>query len=285
MAEQFRNLLSLINLPVFYMPSIGFNSILDIFFITFVVYKILIWIKETRAWALFKGIGVVVLIYVFAFIFRLDTTIWIIESSLSVAVIAALIIFQPELRKALERLGNNRNLPILSGLVENKNALNKHFIQEIAQACKQLSETKTGALIAIEQQVPMGDIEATGVAIDALISRQLLVNIFENKTPLHDGAVLIRGDRVRAATCILPLTSEKLSSNLGTRHRAAKGASEVSDAYIVVVSEETGSISVAKNGKLHRNLTYERLIAFLSENIRPETKKKTGLLGWLIKSR
>lgn len=273
MASQFQNLLGYINLPIFSMPNFGFNSIIDIFFIAFVIYKLLIWIRETKAWTLFKGITILLLVYFIAFFLSMDTTIWIIDSTLNVAVIAALIIFQPELRKALERLGNNRNIPFISNLGETDSSVDDLYINEISDALSRLSNAKTGALIVLEGQIALGDIAATGIKIDGIISSQLLINIFENKTPLHDGAVLIKQNKILAATCILPLTSENLSSELGTRHRAAVGISENSDAYAIVVSEETGAISIAKDGKLQRAINSADIIKILSKNSKKPSKK------------
>ena len=262
------------NLPSFAMPHLGLNSVLDILFITFVLYRVLVWIKQTRGWTLFKGILTIALIYLVAVFLRMDTTVWIIEQSLTVAALAAVIIFQPEIRKALENLGKNRNIPFFSPLEEGYEDNSATCMEEIIDAAQKMSKVKTGALIVIEQQVPLGDLESSGVAIDAVVTSQLLINIFEHNTPLHDGAVLIRANRVKAATCILPLTSEALSSDLGTRHRAAVGVSEVSDAFALIVSEESGAISIAKDGKLHRNLTEDEIKSILLSNLRTKKSRK-----------
>lgn len=272
MIEFVTNLFS--NLPSFAMPHLGLNSILDILFITFVLYRVLVWIKHTRGWTLFKGILTIALMYFGAVLLSMDTTVWIIEQSLTVAALAAVIIFQPEIRKALENLGNNRNIPFFNPLEESHEINSGACVQEIIDAAKKMSKVKTGALIVIEQQVPLGDLEASGVAIDAVVTSQLLINIFEHNTPLHDGAVLIRANRVKAATCILPLTGEALTSDLGTRHRAAMGVSEVSDAFALVVSEESGHISIAKDGKLHRNMTDSEIEAMLLANFKSKKAKK-----------
>jgi len=261
------------NLPSFSMPRFGWNSILDIAFITFVSYRLLSWIKQTRAWTLFKGAVTIIMVYLGAMLFAMDTTLWIIESTFTVAAFGAIVIFQPELRKALENLGKNRNIPFLNVLEETRAGNSVQSVEEIATAAMAMSKVKTGALIVIEQQVPLGDLESTGVAVDAVVTSQLLINIFEHNTPLHDGAVLVRENRVKAATCILPLTGEDLAKDLGTRHRAAVGVSEASDAYALVVSEETGGISIAKGGKLYRNLSENEIKAMLLENIRPSKPK------------
>lgn len=283
MFEQLSNLFSAINLPSFTMPSFGFNSILDISLIAFCIYRLLIWIKETRAWTVLKGIIVVALIYMFSFLFSMFTTVWIIGSTFNVAMVAVLVIFQPELRKALERLGNNRSIPFITSIEEAKDGISVQVIDNIVLAATKMSHTKTGALIVIEQKVPLGDLETTGLAIDALVTSQLLLNIFENNTPLHDGAVLIRENRVSAATCILPLTTEKLSSELGTRHRAALGISETSDCYALVVSEESGSISIAREGKLYRNLSEANMRSILAENIKYKKRGKKKRKGNIVR--
>ena len=263
------DLLSGINLPTFAVPRFGLNSVLDIALITFVIYKLMMWVRETRAWTLFKGMILLAAVYSGAYIFGMDTTLWLMDSTMSVAMIAAVVVFQPEIRKALERLGNARNIPVISGLDSRENTLTPHTINEIIAAATKMSKVRTGALIVIEQHVPLGELEENAVPIDAVLTGQLLINIFENKTPLHDGAVLVRENRVKAATCILPLSHDTLASGLGTRHRAAVGVSEISDAYALVVSEETGTISIAKNGTLHRHLDECRIREILSENIRP----------------
>ena len=269
MAEQISNFLGSINWPVISMPRIGLNSILDIAFITFVMYKLLMWIKQTRAWTLFKGVIMLAMIYLGATLLGMDTTTWIIDQGLMSAVIVTFIIFQPELRKALERLGKGQNIPFIGTLEESDGTLDKNTVDEIITATMKMSAVKTGALIVVEQQVALGDFEGSGVKIDAMVTSQLLLSIFEHTTPLHDGAVMVRGNRAKAASCILPLTSNLISQDLGTRHRAAVGISETSDAYALVVSEETGAISIAKEGKLYRNLSESEIRSMLVENLKP----------------
>jgi len=263
------------NLPTLSMPRFGLNSILDIALISFVAYRLLVWIRQTRAWTLLKGIITVLIVYLLANTLLMDTTVWLINQSFQWVVFAVLIVFQPELRKALENLGKNRKIPFLSTLEDNKQGINEHSVEELTNACIKMSPVKTGALIVIEQSVPLGDVEQTGIAIDAVVSSQLLINIFEHNTPLHDGAVLIRDNRVKAASCILKLTEKEVASDLGTRHRAAIGISEVSDAYVLVVSEETGRISIAKDGKLYRKLSEEEVRNMLLSGIRPAKARKT----------
>jgi len=274
---------SLLNLPSFVMPSFTLTSLLDIGLIAFVVYKLLSWIKQTRAWALFKGIITLAIVYLAAEIFDMHVTQWLIDQTLVFAVIALIVVFQPEVRRALERMGKGRRIPFLSLLVEEeKTDIPTTSIEEIVSAAVRMSMARTGALIIIEQETPLGDLEVTGVPIDAVVSSQLLLSIFEDKTPLHDGAVLIAKGRVKSAACILPLTSKDLGGDLGTRHRAAVGASENSDAYALVVSEESGNISVAKDGKLYQALSQDEVKNMLMSGIspnkarRPRKKKKKG---------
>ncbi|MDE6182082.1 MAG: diadenylate cyclase CdaA, partial [Eubacteriales bacterium] len=240
------------------------------------IYIIMNWIRETRAWSLFKGILVILVLSILSVNLNLYTTSWIIGETLSVGIIAILVLFQPEFRKGLEQIGKSsltKNL-FLSGSSQSY-IINPETLEAIVEACFKMSENKTGALIVVEQNVPLGDFDETGIEIDAIISSQLLINIFENKTPLHDGAVTIRNNRISCATCILPLSSSEMASELGTRHRAGMGASEISDAYIFIVSEETGSVSIANNGKLSRNLSKEVIIKrFSLDSKSPKSKIK-----------
>ena len=276
--EQISNLL---NLPNFAMPSFGFNSILDIALIAFVSYKLLGWIRQTRAWAVFKGIITLAIVYFLSYLLGMHTTVWLIEQTVTWAVIALMIIFQPELRRVLERLGKGRFIPLINTLNEDKEATSTKTIEEILKSASTMSKAKTGALIVIEQDVPLGDIASTGVIVDALVSSPLLLNIFKNNTPLHDGAVLIQGNRAKAASCILPLSESEMATEVGTRHRAALGVSETSDAYVLIVSEETGAISIAKDGVLHQDLTEAQAKNMLLSNIRPKKKprRKKGQEG------
>ena len=263
--------------------TVGVIDILDILIVAYIVYKIIFWIKETRAWILFKGILVIFAFSLIAFLFRLNTILWILSNTISVGIIAIIVVFQPELRKALEQLGRSRHLSsILRFDFGNTDEdFSEKTIDEVVKACSKMSATKTGALILIERDVPLGDFERTGILIDATVSSQLLINIFEKNTPLHDGAVIIRNNRVSAATCFLPLTeSSELSRDLGTRHRSGLGASEVSDAHVVIVSEETGAISLARAGVLYRNLSIESLKSMLSQSSKIPKKKIAIWKGW-----
>lgn len=260
-------------------PTVGLIDILDILIVAYLIYKIIFWIKETRAWTLFKGIIVIFAFTAVSVLLQLNTILWILQNTISVGIIAVIVVFQPEMRKALEQLGKGTIFTSFFKFDTAKDIdkADLKTIDEILKAADKMAAVKTGALILIEQTVPLGDHERTGIPIDALVSSQLLINIFEHNTPLHDGAVIIRNNRVAAATCFLPLTeSNEISMELGTRHRAAIGASEVSDAFVIVVSEETGAISLAKAGILYRNISTETLRGMLSQR-NQSTKKKLVL--------
>ena len=223
----------------------------------------MIWIKNTRAWTLFKGIVILIVFVLLAAIFNLNTILWIADKTLNVGIIAAIIVFQPELRRALEQLGRKNFINNIFTFDDSKNT-NERFsdrtITELVKATYELAKHKTGALIVIEKEISLTEYVRTGIAIDSEISNQLLINIFEHNTPLHDGAVIIRGDRIVAATCYLPLSDNmELSKELGTRHRAGVGVSETTDSFTIIVSEETGKVSVAEGGKLIRNVDGENL--------------------------
>lgn len=252
-------------------PAIGIRDIIDILVVTFFFYKVLIWIKDTRTWTLLKGVVIIIVIAVVAFVFQLHTVAWLISNAITLGAIAVLVLFQPELRRALEQIGRGNFLgSILSTEEVSKQGLSEDTVEAIVKASIQMGKVKTGALIVIEQETKLGDVERTGISIDAVVSSQLLINIFEKNTPLHDGAVIISSNRVTAATCFLPLSdSLEISKDLGTRHRAAIGVSEATDAMVVVVSEETGNISFVKNGKIKRGLDSESLRRILSS-----TKKR-----------
>ena len=268
---------------LFGMPDISFSfvDIVEILIISFLFYHILLWIKNTRAWNLFKGIIVILLFVLVAAIFQMNTILWLAENTLSVGLTALINCFQPELRKALENLGGKNVLGKLFdfGKVE-ENKFSDHTIDELIKACYAMGKVKTGALIVIEDEILLNEYVRTGIDIDAIISSQLLINIFEKNTPLHDGAVIVRGDRVVSATCYLPLSdSMTLSKDLGTRHRAAVGISEVSDSLTIVVSEETGKVSIAMRGQIYRNVNADFLRGKLKylQN-RNQQMTKLGLL-------
>jgi diadenylate cyclase len=227
-------------------------NLTDILAISLGIYKIMQWIRETRAWSLFKGMIFVLLLYAAAYMLNMVTVLWVMRATFNIGLIVVVVIFQPELRKALEQLGKGKFLASFLKNDADEIEMSSHTVDEIVSAAAVMSSVRTGALIVIEKNVALGDLEQTGIPVDALVSSQLLINIFEDKTPLHDGAVIIRNNRIAAAACILPLTQTEIGKELGTRHRAAVGASEVSDALCLVVSEESGQISIAIGGKLTR---------------------------------
>lgn len=263
-------------------PEIGILDLLDILMVAFIVYKILNWVKETRAWTLFKGLVVFFVFYAFATLLQLNTIHWILSKTLSVGIIAFVILFQPELRKALEQLGNGKIIRNMFKfeIQDEEDEDDVKTIDEIVTASKKMASVKTGALILVERDVPLGDHIRTGIPVDGLVTSQLLINIFEHNTPLHDGAVVIKNNRVAAAACFLPLTENKVSMELGTRHRAAIGASEVSDADIIVVSEETGYISLARSGVIYRNITPDELKRMLNARKKESAHVKKKIMRW-----
>ena len=267
-----------------YMPSVTVIDIIEIAIIAFVIYHVMVWIKKTKAWVLLKGITVLVAFSLVAVLLNLKTILWIASKTISVGVIALVVIFQPELRKALEQLGRRRLISSILPSDDNKDKgerFSNRTINELIKATYELARTKTGALIVIEQDIELTDYEKTGIEIDALLTSQLLINIFEHNTPLHDGAVIVRGNRIRSATCYLPLSDNmQLSKALGTRHRAGVGISEACDAMTLIVSEETGKISVAYKGELTRNLKAEDIEKHLSKiQNKPTEEKKKRILN------
>ena len=234
-------------------------DILEILILAWLVYRLLNWIKSSHAWTLLRGIMVIALALIVIYVLQMDTLIYIINQGLSIAIITLVVVFQPELRKVLESLGEREllNHSILFGSSRNNysSRFSDRTLDELVRASLEMSAERTGALIVIEQNENLREYERTGIEIDALVTSQLLINIFEHNTPLHDGAVIIRGDRVTAATCYLPLSDNKsLSKALGTRHRAGVGVSEATDSLTIIVSEETGGISLAYRGTRQRNV-------------------------------
>ena len=265
------------------LPKITMTDVVEILIITFLFYYMLVWIKNTRAWVLLKGIMVILLFVLVAAVFQMNTIIWIAKNTLSVAITAIVIIFQPEIRKALENLGQKNFLTSFFTFDFSKGEIAKFTdktINELVKVCYEMGKVKTGALIVIEDEIVLSEYERTGIAVDGILTSQLLINIFEKNTPLHDGAVIVRGDRVVSATCYLPLTdSLSISKDLGTRHRAAVGISEVSDSLTIVVSEETGKVSIAMGGELYRNVDAEFLKNKLSF-IQHREKKVSKIELW-----
>lgn len=264
--EYFREMLGLVQQNLSQILSmanltITWVDVVEILIISILVYHVLLWIKSTRAWNLFKGIMVILIFVLLAAFFQMSTILWIAENTLGVGLIALVIIFQPELRTALENIGGKNILGSI--FVFNKTAKEKfsnHTIDELIKAVFAMGKVKTGALIVIEDEIVLDEYIRTGIDVDGIVSSQLLINIFEKNTPLHDGAIILRGDRIVSATCYLPLSdSLSLSKDLGTRHRAAVGVSEVSDSLTIIVSEETGRVSVAYRGEIFRNLDADAL--------------------------
>ena len=267
-----------------YSTNMDFGDVLEIAIIAILVYYILAWMKTTRAWALLKGLIVIGGFMLIAVFMEMKTILWIGEKVLGFAVTALIIVLQPELRKALEELGNKNlfadftgRFPFDSRKKIGDGMLTDKSISEIAKACVEMGRVRTGALIVIEREESLKEYTRTGIDIDALVTSQLLINIFEKNTPLHDGAVVITGNRVSSATCYLPLSDNlRLSKELGTRHRAAVGISEATDSVTVIVSEETGKISLAFEGELITDLDQERLKSLIHQIIMKEPEEKAG---------
>lgn len=260
------------------------QDIVEILIISFLVYHFMIWMKSTKGWFLMKGIGIILIFILIAIRFRMNTILWIVENVLGLAVVALVVVLQPELRRALEELGRKN---IISSLIFFEKTTNERFsdrtLNDLVKASFEMGKVKTGALMVIEQNVSLTEYERTGIEVDGVLTNQLLINIFEHNTPLHDGAVIIRGNRIVSATCYLPLSDNmQISKELGTRHRAGMGISEVTDSLTIIVSEETGHVSVAYEGQLYRNLDAnglrEKLL--MIQNKDQEEKKHRLWKGW-----
>jgi len=261
------------------LPKLTPIDVVEIIIIAFVIYNILAWIKNTRAWALLQGIIVILIFLLLAGLFQMNTILWLAAKLANIAVLALVVIFQPELRNALESLGKRNFLSAFfrAGFTrDNSQRFSDKTITELVKACYEMGKVKTGALIVLERDVQLNEYTRTGITLDSMISSQLLINIFEHNTPLHDGAVIIRGDRIVSATCYLPLSDNmQISKDLGTRHRAAVGVSEVSDSLTIVVSEETGAVSIAIDRTLYRDVDADFLRSKLKyaakRNVQSET--------------
>lgn len=257
------------NISSYHLPHMRWQDFIEILLISFMIYSILKWLRKTRAWSLFKGVLVILVFIIIAEFAQMNTIIWIVSNVLNFAAISIVVVLQPELRKALEDLGERNFLN--SFLTDNMRSndegrFSDRTINEIVRACVEMGKVKTGALIVIEQNQSLEEYDRTGIEVDAAVTSQLLINIFEKNTPLHDGAVIIGGDRVRSATCYLPLSDNMgLPKDLGTRHRAGIGISEATDSLTVIVSEETGHISVAYKGILETISDPERLKERIAE--------------------
>ncbi|MFH5837345.1 diadenylate cyclase CdaA [Proteiniclasticum sp. C24MP] len=265
--------------------NINISSVIDILIVAYLIYRMYKLIIETRAELLLRGIILILLLIPISYIFNLTMVYTIISKTITIGVLTLVIIFQPEIRRMLEHIG--RSAFSDRRVLRDTDILTK-VVNEIVAAMDNLSKTKTGALIVIEQDTGLGDISETGIRIDALVSSSLLENIFVPNTPLHDGATIIRGDRIMSSGCVLPLTTNKdISKKLGTRHRAALGLSEVSDSLVLIVSEETGTISLALNGKLVRNYDRDRLqkilVKILTSKIQKKQTWKERMDQWLSK--
>ena len=270
------------------LPSVSIIDVIEIILISFFVYQFMVWIKFTRAYTLLKGLLVIGAFLIIAYIFKMNTILWIVSRLAGALITAIVVIFQPELRKVIEQLGQKK---IMASIIpfdagkEVKERFTDKTVNELIKACYDMAEVKTGALIVIEQEIRLDEYIRTGINVDAILTSQLLINIFEHNTPLHDGAVLVRGNRIVAATCYLPLSDNmELSKQLGTRHRAGVGISEVSDSLTIIVSEETGQVSMAQNGQLSRGLTSAELRSAL---IKAQNKKvvTNSKLRHLLKGR
>lgn len=249
--------------PYFQFPDI-IRHVIDIAVIAFVLYQLLLLIRKTRAEQVLKGLVILFFIYFITKGLKLNTIAWILENTINFGITAGIIVFHPEIRRALEQIGRGRIFDRAMLMFDTKDVSYVSIINDIADAVEIMSKTRTGALIVIEKSTGVNEIIETGIWIDAKLTKELLENIFVPNTPLHDGAVIVRGDRIVAAGCFLPLTENpNLSKQLGTRHRAALGISESSDALTIIVSEETGVISMANGGKLTRYMDAEGLKGIL----------------------
>ncbi|MBP5385545.1 MAG: diadenylate cyclase CdaA [Lachnospiraceae bacterium] len=245
------------------MPHFRWTDGVEILIIAFLLYHLFVWIRNTKAWSLTKGLAVILIFVIVANLLHMTTILWILERIFGVAVTALVVVFQPELRRALEQLGR-RNILSSWFRLDNTRIMGElfsdHTIEEIIKASYAMGRAKTGALIVIENRDSLTDYEKTGIRIDSVLSSALLINIFEHNTPLHDGAVIVRENRIVSATCYLPLSDNmELSKDLGTRHRAGVGISETTDSLTIIVSEETGRVSIAQDGFLYPNVDMEFL--------------------------
>lgn len=255
--------------------SITILDVIDIVVVAYFLYRVYLMLKNTHAATLFKGLMVLALFMIICRSMNLHVISWLLEKSMTIIMVALPVVFQPELRRALEQIGRGRLLHKRSELDEQEL---EDMLDNVADAARIMGKNKVGALIVFERNSGLAERIETGVAIDGLVSSGLLQNIFVKDTPLHDGAVIVRGNRVMAACCLLPLTENRnLSQELGTRHRAAIGLSEQSDAVIVVVSEETGTISVARNGEIMRYLTVDDVKEILRKSIYQPHKSTTWI--------
>ena len=266
-----------------YFPDVQITDIVEVMILTFLIYQVMVWIKNTKAWMLMKGIIVLAVFILLAAIFKMHTILYIAKNAATVMATAAIVVFQPELRRALEKLGEKKFLTSVVPFESNreKSRFSEETRESIIEAAYAMGKVKTGALIVVEQAIRLTEYESTGIKMDCLMSSQVLINIFEHNTPLHDGAVVIRGNRVTAATCYLPLSDNMdISKALGTRHRAAVGVSEATDSVTLVVSEETGRVSVAVSGRLKSVKDGDELRDMLSVLVKRETENTGRFRIW-----
>lgn len=258
-----------------YFPKIQVIDIIEILIIAFMIYFCMLWIQRTRAYSLLKGFMIIVVFIAIASILQMSAILWLASRVGSIAMIALVVIFQPELRKGLESLGTRNFLSSIFSFDSSgrSDQISDRTITEIARAVNEMSEVRTGALIVVEQTILLTEYVNTGIELNADVSSQLLINIFEHNTPLHDGAVIVRGDQIVAATCYLPLSENaQINKKYGTRHRAGLGISEASDSFTIIVSEETGRVSFAYMGNLTTGVTSSMLREELHK-----LQKKTGV--------
>ncbi|WP_194269145.1 diadenylate cyclase CdaA [Lactobacillus helveticus] len=250
----------------------NFSIAIDILIIWYLVYRLIMLIRGTKAVQLAKGIVFIFIVRIIAGLLQLRAVTYIVDQIVSWAVIGIIVIFQPEIRRGLERLGRT---PIFSGRGESAHAKSVKMVQELDKAIQYMSKRRIGALITIQQDTGLDDYIETGIKLDADITGELLINIFIPNTPLHDGAVIINNDRIAVAAAYLPLSdSSMIPKRLGTRHRAAVGISEVTDAVTIVVSEETGGVTITKNGRFLLDLTREEYLKYLNAQLVPKEEKK-----------
>lgn len=264
------------------------QDVVDIAIVAVIIYYVLKFIRDTRAAQLMKGIVLIVILFQLAQGFNLEATSYILNSTLEFGILAVLIVFQPELRTLLERIGrsgNGKTLPFFASDKRQSNTELAENITNIVDAVSNMSATKTGALIVVERTTKLGEVINTGTKVDAAVISDVITNIFFPKAPLHDGAMIIRNGRIIAAGCFLPLTTRRIDSELGTRHRAGIGVSEISDAVVILVSEETGIISVAMEGNLQRRLTPDALEVLLTKELGTEEKKRKEPFYHFLKGR
>lgn len=256
---------------------ISINDVVDILIVAYLFYKIMMFIKDTRAEQLFKGVIILLIVTQVSGMLKLHTLYWILVKILEIGFILPFIIFQPELRAGLEHIGRNTNLFRFGSQTRDKYEMDvERTITEILDAIYDMAGRKIGALLVLEGETKLNEIVETGTEIDAKITKQILCNIFIPNTPLHDGAVIIRDSKIKSAACFLPLTQRKdLSKDLGTRHRAGIGVSEISDSLNLIVSEETGYVSIARSGKIYRNVSKERLANILKNFYRNKMEDKS----------